>query len=155
MLRVPEQWRIKEGELASNKSYGCNGAFELPGIISGRRLFAIVSDQDGWDHVSVSGTRGLGRTFCPNWAEMAYVKSIFWEQEDCVMQLHVPASQHISNHDYTLHLWRPQHAEIPLPDPLMVGVKGVTSDEILAEVDKVGSTTFSVRKWLLGKAHGN
>jgi hypothetical protein len=31
------------------------------------------------------------------------------------MQVHVPASEHINIHPYTLHLWRPLLLEIPRP----------------------------------------
>jgi hypothetical protein len=31
------------------------------------------------------------------------------------MQLHVPVSDHINRHPYTLHLWRPHALEIPRP----------------------------------------
>ncbi|EFH8163197.1 hypothetical protein GI328_23040 [Escherichia coli] len=50
---------------------------------------------------------------------------MFWEPEDAVMQLHVPESQHINNHPYCLHLWRPINKEIPLPPQFMVGIPGL------------------------------
>lgn len=52
---------------------------------------------------------------------MCLVKSIFWDDEDAVMQLHPPRSEWVNNHRYCLHLWRPVGVEIPLPPSWMVG----------------------------------
>lgn len=68
-----------------------------------------------WDHVSVSTPRRP-----PSWAEMCFVKRLFWTDDETVMQLHVPASQHINCHPNTLHLWRPQLLIIPRPPSMMV-----------------------------------
>ena len=75
---------------------------------------------DGWEHVSISL-----KNRCPNWEEMCLVKSWFWDDEDCVMQLHPPKSEWISNHPYCLHLWRPVNADIPRPPNIAVGIKGL------------------------------
>jgi hypothetical protein len=92
------------------------GAFALP--FRGRDLRIVASHGMGWDHVSVSLANR-----CPNWEEMCFVKSIFFDDEEAVMQLHPPQSKWISNHPFCLHLWRPQSADIPLPPEIMVGVK--------------------------------
>jgi hypothetical protein len=81
------------------------------------QLRVIASHGMGWDHVSVS----LGHR-CPTWEEMSFIKRLFFLPDEVVMQLHVAESSHINIHPHCLHLWRPQHAEIPLPDPLMVGL---------------------------------
>jgi hypothetical protein len=60
---------------------------------------------------------------CPNWQEMCFVKDLFWEDSEVVMQLHVAKSEHINCHPYCLHLWRPQHHQIPLPPSDTVGPK--------------------------------
>lgn len=61
---------------------------------------------------------------CPNWFEMDYVKDLFWAEEETVMQLHVPKSEHINCHPHCLHLWRPLGVKIPLPPGEMVGPRG-------------------------------
>ena len=81
-----------------------------------RPLTIIFSDGMGWDHVSVSTPNR-----CPNWNEMCFVKSLFWANDDAVMQLHPPQSDYVNIHEYCLHLWRPQEATIPLPPSIMVG----------------------------------
>jgi len=92
------------------------GAFLLP--FEARELFVIASHAMGWDHVSVSV-----KNRCPNWKEMCFVKSTFFDDEECVMELHPPKSKWINNHPFCLHLWRPQVGIIPLPPEIMVGVK--------------------------------
>ena len=69
----------------------------------------------GWDHVSVSLP---DRT--PTWAEMSYVRRVFFHDHEVVMQLHPATGDHINVHDHCLHLWRPQEATIPLPPKILV-----------------------------------
>ena len=46
---------------------------------------------------------------------MEFVKRKFFEDNETAMQLHVAIADHINMHPYTLHLWRPHNAEIPMP----------------------------------------
>ena len=114
-------WRIRRGPYAS--SIGDDyGAFVVPGPC-GRDLRVIASPGDAnldipWEHVSVSLTNRP-----PNWEEMCFVKDLFWDHEEAVMQLHPPKSRWINNHNYCLHLWRPWNQEIPLPPDEAVGKK--------------------------------
>lgn len=108
-------------------NYG-NGVFNVPSPVDGAPLVCIASDGAGWDHVSVSR-----RKRCPNWPEMDHVKRLFFHDNETVMQLHVPRSDHISDHDTTLHLWRPTYGEvIPRPPAFMVG--GCTEAEALEQL---------------------
>jgi hypothetical protein len=91
------------------------GAFKLPSPIDGGSLTCIASCEEGWDHVSVSRANR-----CPNWIEMAAVKKAFFGDDETVMQLHVPVTEHINAHPHCLHLWRPQGIEIPRPPGWMV-----------------------------------
>lgn len=103
---------------------------------NGERLKIIASEayppEFPWEHVSVSTPSRI-----PSWAGMCFVKDLFWEPEEAVMQLHPPASQYVNNHPWTLHLWRPTDAVIPLPPPIMVGPRpgGVLTKEELAAFD--------------------
>lgn len=117
-FHVPNEFRIHEGQLASTDDCGNNGAFKIP-VVQGRPLiFMIASDGEGWEHVSVSTP-----IRCPTWEEMCFIKAMFWEEEDCVMQLHVPKSEWINNHPFCLHLWRPLNEPIPRPSGILVGIK--------------------------------
>jgi hypothetical protein len=94
------------------------GAFDLPSLIDGQSLRVIASSGSGWEHVSVSRSNR-----CPNWPEMEFIKRKFFGDDETVMQLHVPRSEHINEHPYCLHLWRPQHVPIPRPPDWMVSVR--------------------------------
>lgn len=118
-----EKYRVTTGEWASDERFGNNGQFQF-----GRGntdLLCVVSDGLGWDHVSVSATdyrwsrKGIQRT--PTWDEMCFIKDLFFEEEECVMQLHPPKSNYINQCEHCLHLWRPQTTDIPMPLPEMVG----------------------------------
>lgn len=115
-FHVPEHARMKDGPYASGPDDGNNGAFII--TVESRVLTIIASDGAGWEHVSVST-----KSRCPNWREMDAVKRMFWDDEDAVMQLHVPRSSWVNNHPYTLHLWRPINEIIPLPPSILVGFK--------------------------------
>ena len=96
------------------------GSCVVPGPHA-RDLRVIFSDGEGWEHVSVSTP-----TRTPNWAEMCFVKSLFWDDDDTVIQFHPPKSEYVNNHAFCLHLWRPNNgAVIPLPPSILVGFKGV------------------------------
>lgn len=94
------------------------GVFAFKSPKDGRVLRVIASDQNGWDHVSVSKPSKT-----PTWEEMEWIKRMFFKPDEVCMQLHVQESEHISYHDHCLHIWRPHHAYVPLPPSWMVGVK--------------------------------
>ena len=77
---------------------------------------ALMSISDGdWEHVCVSVE---GRV--PNWHEMCFVKDLFWEPEECVIQFHPPHSQYINNYETCLHLWRHKNGHALPPRELVV-----------------------------------
>jgi hypothetical protein len=102
-----------------------NGAFLVPSPIDQKLMRVIASDGGGWDHVSVSRAHR-----CPNWPEMTFIKGLFFEPDEVAYQLHVAESEHINNHPYCLHIWRPQEVEIPTPPGFMVGIKGIAPSDI-------------------------
>jgi len=63
------------------------------------------------------------RTRTPNWAEMCFIKDIFWEEEEAVVQFHPPKSDYVNHHPYCLHLWRPVFSKLELPPSILVGPK--------------------------------
>ena len=120
-FHVPNKYRVHiKGMYASNEELGNNGMFWIPkrDRLDTTPLRVIVSDGLDWEHVSVSLP-----TRCPTWDEMCRVKALFWDVEDCVMQLHPPESDWVNNHSYCLHLWRPIGLEIPRPPNYLIGVK--------------------------------
>ena len=75
-----------------------------------RKLAVICGVGEGWDHVSVSL-----RYRCPTWEEMNWIRNLFFEREETVIQIHPPLSKYINFGENVLHLWRPWDMEITLP----------------------------------------
>jgi hypothetical protein len=116
--------RIRTGQYGSDESFGLAGAFRLlaPG---GALMLALSSgpgglgNDTGWEHVSASCEQR-----CPTWEEMCFVKDLFWNEEELVVQYHPPKSEYVNFHPYVLHLWKSIDMTIPLPPMLLVGPKG-------------------------------
>jgi len=114
MYKVPNEYRIQDGELGSTDEVGNNGAFLPP--YQSFILRVIASDGEGWEHGSVALPDR-----CPNWCEMCFIKDMFWDAEDVVIQYHLAKSQYVNVHDNCLHLWRHVGVEIPTPPKELVG----------------------------------
>lgn len=106
------------------------GSFILPGPTKDEPCLRVVvgaGAESDWqamglplpafEHASVSV---VGEERCPTWAEMCYIKDLFWGPEECVIQYHPPRSQYVNNHPYVLHLWKPKGVAIPLPPRVCV-----------------------------------
>lgn len=118
MFHVPEEHRLTDGPMRSSPVDGNNGVFIVPyrsGVYK-VNLGCIASDGAGWEHVSVSRPDKK----IPDWHIMCFIKDLFWDGEDAVMQLHPPKSRYVNNHPGVLHLWRPMGVEIPQPPIIMV-----------------------------------
>lgn len=110
-------FRVREGEMASEDSYGQNGAFVFPW--RGASYRAVCSDGEGWKHVSISR---VGGATCPSWEIMCEMKDLFFEPEDCVVQYHPAKSNYVNFHPFCLHLWMPIDGTVlPKPPRFMVG----------------------------------
>jgi hypothetical protein len=111
--RVEEEARVTTGGYAS-KPGDTEGLFVFCrfGV---EYLRVIVGVGSGWDHVSVSK-----RYSTPTWDDMCWMKRLFFRDDECAMQLHVPIADHINIHEHCLHLWRPHDLEIPRPPQEMV-----------------------------------
>jgi len=90
---------------------GSDGGYAIAYLPGTKKPFNIIfSFGGGWDHVSVSYVNR-----CPTWDEMCYIKNIFFDEEECVVQYHPPKSEYVNNHPYCLHMWKPQNQELPTP----------------------------------------
>lgn len=122
MFKVPNQYRVRAGPMGSSDLVGLCGAFEI--IIprttkhKGRnmKLICIACDgtPSGWQHVSCYKFDGFSR-YIPSWENMCHVKSLFWDDEDCVVQYHPAKKDYVNNNPYVLHLWRPVGIEMLRP----------------------------------------
>ena len=131
-LRALDRYRRTDRHVMENWGWigdETAGMFMVPSPVDGGLLAVVASNGDGWDHVSVSRPNR-----CPNWPEMEHIAALFFADDETAMQLHVPASDHVNNHPYCLHWWRPHSVPIPRPNALMVGVKdaGLLSTETAA-----------------------
>lgn len=115
MFHCPDKCRIVHPAYGPGDAK--NGIFRV--TLKHKQVVQVMaSDGMGWEHVSVSR-----KDRCPTWDEMCQVKAIFWDDEDCVMQLHPPRSEWVNNHSRCLHLWRPMGEAIPAPPMYMVGIQ--------------------------------
>ena len=120
------KYRLRNGMFATRDIDGNIGMFLIPGPL-GRDLTVMASDasewpfdKPAWEHVSVSTPK---RT--PHWDEMCFIKNLFWDKEETVIQLHPPESVYVNNHPHVLHLWKPVEIELPLPPASTVGDKNL------------------------------
>lgn len=119
-----ETGRLKRGRLASAEG-DRNGAFVLQR--NNYCVHIIVSDGSNWkmnlpgepfEHVSV---RAHTHANCeigggtPPWSIMQWVKTLFFEDSETVMQVHPPEKDYVNTHPDVLHLWRPTVTPILLP----------------------------------------
>lgn len=85
-------------------------------------LNIIAADNHGWEHVSISIVNFEGNQIerCPKWHEMKYVKELFFNDDETVIQIHPPVSDNVSINDYVLHLWRNKNQKIEMPPKYMI-----------------------------------
>lgn len=117
-LGVPNRYRVRIGPMRSDDSQGNNGLFMVPTFDGKVELTVIASDEGGWDHVSVSVAKPSSRI--PSWGEMEYIKRMFWDPEDVVLQFHPPRKKYINKCKYCLHMWRKTGVDNELPPAWMV-----------------------------------
>jgi hypothetical protein len=114
MFHVPNQFRLRQGRLASTDEAGNNGVFllkEKPVMAkrhngAPRTLVIIASDGGGWEHISIHVEKADGKTSTPFWEDMQQMKDLFWDETDCVIQYHPAKKDYVNVHPNTLHLWR-------------------------------------------------
>ena len=108
-----EKFRIKDNPginafYVPQKEGDIEGFFEIQ--YGNKRLVVICGVGEGWDHVSVSL-----RHRCPTWEEINWIKNLFFEKYETVIQIHPPLDQYVNVGRYVLHLWRPWDQETKLP----------------------------------------
>lgn len=82
------------------------------------------SEEIPWEHVSIST-----KVRTPTWEEMAWLKGLFFDDEETVVQYHPPKSRYVNHHPFCLHLWRPIDVALPLPPTIAVGPVSQSSSE--------------------------
>lgn len=133
-FKVPNQFRIKYGSMGSADWIGNAGAFAICfayfakdqsyeiSLNGDSTAFVIAADGEGtgWEHVSVHLNTPDGKR-TPDWNLMCKIKSLFWDDEDCVIQFHPPKSQYVNRHPNVLHLWRKAGTNFETPPKELIG----------------------------------
>jgi hypothetical protein len=117
-----EQFRVWGGKYGS-KPGEMYGAFHIEASDGEMVIFSSGSDRTyGWEHVSVSFSDRS-----PTWEEMCWVKNLFWEEDEVVVQHHPAKANYVNHHPYCLHLWRPMRRPLPTPPTILVGPRQETT----------------------------
>ncbi|MBY0458285.1 MAG: hypothetical protein K2V38_13170 [Gemmataceae bacterium] len=115
-----EKGRVESGRFASSRG-DRHGLFFVKGPAGGNLQIIASSAEswraDGmpdpaWDHASV---KVVGSDRTPTWGEMCFVKGLFWEKDEWVVQYMPPPSENINICEYVLHMWRPEGIAVPTP----------------------------------------
>jgi hypothetical protein len=108
---LAEKGRVLEGKFATKRG-DLYGAFQItrPDCLLQVMACDATHGTDGFEHVSVSLP---DRT--PTWEEMCFIKGLFWDDEETVIQYHPPKSKYVNVHHFVLHMWRYTMFEMPLP----------------------------------------
>lgn len=118
--------RWQDGPLGPSPVGAHYGAFRF--VKGGTRFQIIAADgeETGWEHVSMTVAYQITKAWTPRlpkWDEMAWLKSLFWDEDECVIQFHPPKSEYVNNHATCLHLWKCVAVPFPLPPTELVGIK--------------------------------
>lgn len=62
----------------------------------------------GYEHISVSPTK---KSKMPTWNDMAYLKDIFFEDEEEAYQIIPKKSQYVNIKENCLHIWKPMNGK--------------------------------------------
>lgn len=92
-----------------------NGHFMIAYQNTNVKFFVIATNHNGWDHISVSL-----KNRCPNWIEMCFVKDLFFDEDEVVIQIHPKKGNYVNLAKSCLHLWKDQNNEFGLPEECMV-----------------------------------
>ena len=124
MKEAPAKFRVKHPFIPDDAMIGNNGMFIIPHYkVNDYEIRCMISDGLLWEHVSVTVShKDKTSTRCPTWEEMCFVKDVFWDKDEVVIQYHPAESDYVSMHPFCLHLWKPIGIVLPTPDPLMVGI---------------------------------
>ena len=118
MLKIPKK-NTKSLTIEHRLPHGGTGMIRLPknnktGFWRASIVWTMDSFDGGWEHVSVCPKNGK----LPTWDDMCFVKDMFWDEEDMVIQIHPPKSEYVNIAENCLHLWRPVDGKIRKP-PMM------------------------------------
>ena len=109
-----EKYREKHPFLGEQKAGSDFGWFIIPFESYKLRVMVAPSTSE-WQHVSVSL-----KNRCPNWKEMCFIKDLFFEDHETVVQFHPAKKDYVNIAENCLHLWRCTTKEFPMPPKICV-----------------------------------
>ena len=108
-----EQYRRVHPALGASPS-GSNYGFFV--VRKYRATYAsLPCDGEGWDHVSVSL-----EDRCPTWGEIQFVKELFFDDSETVVQFHPRKSHYVNKMPHCLHLWKRHGSDYDLPPEILI-----------------------------------
>jgi hypothetical protein len=129
MKTIEEIKGIKRCTWGMEAKDGLRGVIFMPSRWEGS---IIVSNGAGWEHVSVAPRK---KHIMPSWEDMCFVKNLFWNEDEAVIQIHPEKSEYVSNVPNCLHLWRCSYKEMVLPPKILVGInERLSAAEIEEEI---------------------
>lgn len=118
-MKFPDQYRAPHPLGFEHKPGDPFGWFMVPFYPKGKCVAVMIAvqadDQSDWEHVSASL-----RTRTPTWDEMCFLKKLFWDDEETIVQYHPPKSEYVNRAQNCLHLWRFK-GPMPRPPKIYVG----------------------------------
>lgn len=129
MKTIEEIKGIKRCQWGIETEDGISGVIYMPSRWEGS---IIVSNCAGWEHVSVAPRK---KHIMPSWDDMCFIKNLFRNEDEAVIQIHPAKSEYVSNVPNCLHLWRCSYKEMVLPPKILVGInKRLSAAEIEEEL---------------------
>jgi hypothetical protein len=108
---MDEKYRKVHPVLGGSEAGSTWGYFEVSRRYGIMRIISSGVDMEFlWEHVSVSFSDHV-----PSWEDMQFVKEMFWDAEETVVQFHPRKSEYINHHPYVLHLWKRVGQNYSLP----------------------------------------
>lgn len=106
MLRLSAAKKYKVGDFPQGARFVIPYNNQKLTVIAAR----LEEDDKGvkWEHVSVSHKKRL-----PTWDELKFIRLLFWDAEDEILQFFPPMSEYVNVHPNCLHLWRPTNVKLP------------------------------------------
>jgi hypothetical protein len=91
-------------------------------------LNCIVTEGDSrdpvagaWEHVSIHAFDPIfKKDKTPSWKEMAYIASVFWEDNETVVQYRPAKEEYVNVHEHVLHWWKPVGRDVDTPPKICV-----------------------------------
>ena len=120
-----DKFRHNEGAHVS-KPGDTFGAFIIADPASkGVELRVIANDGSDpeypWDHISCHAyDHFFKKVRTPAWEQMCFLKSLFWEEDECVIQYHPAKDDYVNLHPHVLHLWKSVKEPFPMPPKVCV-----------------------------------